>query len=208
MTDTRQGAIPEELSASVQHLEMISESLESLRAKVKRLESARADTLCQIATASSRLIRNWPAEDILALYERLNSPGFYTSWSKAGLPHPQALKSEIEMRQRYLPNDPQSGGWVGEWVLKESNYRSYGEIPGSYPRDWTPVVYVLYGADASPVYCGSTEHFKTRLNKHHLDGKRFVAWRAVRCADREKAFALEDRLLKQSCPPLNKKAGR
>jgi hypothetical protein len=93
---------------------------------------------------------------------------------------------------------------VGEWHWDGPEH----PISGAHPADWTAVVYVLYGSDAEPLYCGSTEHFLTRLKNHDREGKQFVAWRAVPCADREQAFALEDRLLKQNCPPLNRRAGR
>ena len=140
---------------------------------------------------------------MLALYERLNAPGFFTAWEAAGLPHPARMRADVEMARRNAPNDPASAGWVGEF-----DGELYAAIPGPRPPDGTPVVYVLYAADATPVYCGSTHRFKQRLKAHYREGKRFVAWRAVPCVDREQAYLLEDRLLKQSCPPLNRKASR
>lgn len=198
-------SVPSELAASVQHLELINESIASLRAKLARLESARADTLRQIAAASKRVVvdRGWTRAEMFDLYETLNGPGLFTAWNAAGLPHPARLRAEVEMARRNMPNDPASGGWVGEF-----DWGQVTVIPGPHPPNWTPVVYVLYGADAEPVYCGSTEHFKQRLKAHYREGKAFVAWRAVPCSDRAQAFALEDRLLKQSCPPLNRRAGR
>lgn len=196
-------AVPEELAASVQHLQLISDSIQSLSAKVKRLEAARKDTLRQIAEASKRVSHGWSKTEMLALYESLNRPGFFTAWNAAGLPHPGRLRADVEAAVRNAPNDSASGGWVGEF-----DPEGFGTVSAPRPPDWTPVVYVLYAADCTPIYCGSTEHFRQRLKAHHRDGKQFVAWRAVRCADRAQAYALEDQLLKQSCPPLNRKAGR
>lgn len=196
-------AVPEELAASVQHLGFLSDSITSLRAKQKRLEQARCDTLRQIAAASRRLAHRWSTADMLALYESLNCPGFMTAWNAAGMPHPARMRADVEMAQRNLPNDPASNGWSGEFESEGS-----GVVSDPHPPNRTPVVYVLYGADAEPVYCGSTEHFRQRLKAHHREGKRFVAWRAVPCADRELAYLMEDRLLKQSCPPLNRRASR
>jgi hypothetical protein len=203
MTGPSGTPVPAELAASVQHLELLSESMTSLRAKQKRLEAARADTLRQIAAASKRLAHDWTTAEKLALYEKLNCPGLMTAWNAAGLPHPARMRADVEMSRRNKPNDPASGGWVGEF-----DGENYSKVSTPQPPDWTAVVYVLYAADAEPIYCGSTEHFRQRLKSHYREGKRFVAWRAVQCDNREQAYVLEDRLLKQSCPPLNRRAAR
>lgn len=203
MTDAPDVSVPEELAASIQHLELIGELIGSLRAKIKRLETARADTLRQIAEASKRVADGWSTAEKLALYEKLNRPGMFTAWNAAGLPHPGRMRADLAAEVRHAPNDPVSGGWLGEF-----SQDGHGSVSDPRPPDWTSVVYVLYAADCEPIYCGSTEHFKQRLKTHHREGKRFVAWRAVRCPDRAQAYALEDRLLKQSCPPLNRRAGR
>lgn len=204
-------AVPEELAASVQHLDLLGQSISRVEDRLATLKQARAQTLAQIAQASKRISRErgWDSAAMLALYESLNGPGFFSAWKAAGLPHPQRLRHNVETADRHRPNDPASGGWVGEWEVRDESWGSVGRIVnGSYPRRGVPVVYVLYGADASPVYCGSSKNFDTRLAAHHRDGKVFAAWRAVPCADRAQAYALEDRLLKQSCPPLNRRAGR
>jgi hypothetical protein len=211
MTITTTGTIPDELVASVQHLELLGESISRVEERLARLKAARAQTLSQIAATTKRISRerNWGSADMLALYESLNGPGFFSAWKAAGLPHPQRMKHDVETAGRHRPNDPVSGGWIGDWVVTQETWGPVGRIEnGTYPRRGTPVVYVLYDADASPVYCGSSEQFDKRLWAHYRDGKRFVAWRAVPCADREQAYVLEDRLLKQSCPPLNRKASR
>lgn len=196
-------SVPDELAASVQHLELLSESIAKIEERLSRLKMARAQTLDQIAVASKRVTHEWSTVEMLDLYERLNCPGLFTAWKAAGLPHPSRMRADSEAIRRNASNDPASGGWVGEF-----NWHEYVVIPGPHPPNWTPVVYVLYAADCTPIYCGSTEHFKQRLKAHAREGKEFVAWRAVRCADREQAYVLEDQLLKQSCPPLNRKASR
>lgn len=204
-------AVPEQLTASVQHLEMLGESISKIENRLSRLKEARAQTLTQIAAAAKRISRErgWGPVEMLALYESLNGPGFFTAWKAAGFPHPQRLRHEVETADRHRPNDPASGGWIGDWVVTQETWGPVGRIEnGTYPRRGTPVVYVLYDSEASPVYCGSSEQFDKRLWAHYRDGKRFVAWRAVPCANRADAYALEDRLLKQSCPPLNRRAGR
>lgn len=205
MSSTRP-AIPSELAASVQHLGLLDVPIKSAEARLARLRSARTQTLEQIAVAAKRVgaERSWNLLDYLALYEEINCPGLFAAWNAVGLPHPSKMRAESDTTQRCAPNDPASGGWVGGWDWGTPG----GPLLDAYPRDWTPVVYVLYGANAEPIYCGSTEHFRQRLKAHHREGKEFVAYRAVRCADRERAFALEDRLLKQSCPPLNRRASR
>jgi len=206
MTDVRTVVIPEELAASVQHLRNLEASITSLRAKMDRVDAARLDTVEQIATAATRHANRRDAVALLALYESLNCPGFTTAWVRNGLPHPQRMRADVAAIARHRPNDPSSGGWVGEWTVDGHGWP--GRIEGNYPGRGMPVVYVLYGADASPVYCGSSEQFLVRLKAHHRDGKVFVAWRAVPCRSREDAFRLEDQLLRQHCPPLNRRAGR
>lgn len=200
---TTEYTVPEELAASVQHLELLSDSIAALETKLGRLKAARGQTLEQIAVASKRATHEWSTLEMLDLYEHLNCPGLFTAWHAAGLPHPARMRADAEALRRNASNDPSSRGWVGEFTGG-----GFGAVSTPHPPNWMPVVYVLYAADAEPIYCGSTEHFKPRLKAHYREGKRFVAWRAVPCADREQAYALEDQLLKQSCPPLNRRAGR
>ncbi|MBL1120211.1 GIY-YIG nuclease family protein [Streptomyces sp. 110] len=70
------------------------------------------------------------------------------------------------------------------------------------------VVYALFDARNDPCYLGSTDQFRTRIGKHVKDGKVFTSWQAYPCPDREAAYVLEDRLLKERLPSLNKKASR
>jgi predicted GIY-YIG superfamily endonuclease len=191
--------VPEELAASVQHLELLGASIAKAEARLEMLRAARAQTIKQIAAAAGRA-KGWSADDQLALYEKIHGTGALAAWTKAGLPNPRDLRL-------YRPNDPQSGGWVGTFSTEGLKFN---ESPISRPRpsNGQAVVYVLYGPDLSPIYCGSTCHFHNRLKWHQSDGKVFVAWRAVPYDDRESAYQAEDRLLKESCPPRNRKASR
>lgn len=192
--------IPEEITASVQHLELLAASIKTVEARLEKLREARKQTIEQIVGVIGKEARGWDPEDQLALYERIDGPGLSAAWTGAGLPRVQHLRL-------YRPNDPQSGGWVGTF---NTEGLKFNESPISRPRPpkGQPVVYVLYGPDFGPIYCGSTQNFHERLKWHQGDGKKFVAWRAVPYSTREEAYLAEDRLLKQSCPPLNRKASR
>ncbi|WP_055477532.1 GIY-YIG nuclease family protein [Sphaerimonospora mesophila] len=106
--------------------------------------------------------------------------------------------------KRYEQNE--DGFWSGLADLEPHDPR---------PRDGQAVVYVLFDRLNEPCYVGSTSRFKTRLDAHyHGKGqagqarKDFARWVAYPCTDREAAYQLEDRLLKQYKPYLNKKASR
>jgi hypothetical protein len=192
--------IPEEITASVQHLELLAASIKTVEARLEKLREARKQTVKQIAVAAARSAEKWSADDQLTLYDKIDGPGAHAAWTKAGLPNPNHLRM-------HRPNDPQSGGWVGTF---NTEGLKFNESPISRPRPpkGQPVVYVLYGPDFAPIYCGSSQNFHERLKWHQGDGKKFVAWRAIPYATRAEAYLAEDRLLKQSCPPLNRKASR
>jgi hypothetical protein len=103
----------------------------------------------------------------------------------------------METTRRHVPNSP-DGTWHGTWPLHGGSFPSYGMC----------VVYVLYDHANAPCYVGSTQNLKVRLKWHAGDGKAFRQWTAFRCADRAAAYALEDRLLAEHKPYLNKKAAR
>ncbi len=96
------------------------------------------------------------------------------------------------------PNGPE-GTWIGSWPCSESE---------PYPVRGVAVVYVLFDANNQPCYVGSTNQFRTRMGKHMKDGKAFTNWQAYPCPSREHAYELEDRLLKEQLPSLNKRASR
>lgn len=70
------------------------------------------------------------------------------------------------------------------------------------------VVYVLFDVWNEPAYVGSTQDFRVRLAVHRKEKPGLLTWTAFPCADREAAYVLENRLLKEYKPHLNKKASR
>ncbi|MFF3665393.1 GIY-YIG nuclease family protein [Microtetraspora malaysiensis] len=110
------------------------------------------------------------------------------------LPH---LLRRLERARRNAPNDA-NGSWSGEYPLDDEAPR---------PLNGESVVYLLFDTDNVPCYVGSTEYFKSRIQAHGRD-KKFVRWAAYPCADREAAYLLEERLLKEHKPYLNRKVTR
>lgn len=96
------------------------------------------------------------------------------------------------------PNGPE-GTWVGEWPCPETE---------PSPLRGVAVVYILFGQNNEPCYVGSTDRFRTRMNSHVKDGKIFGRWQAYPCGTREAAYVLEDRLLNERMPHLNRRKSR
>jgi predicted GIY-YIG superfamily endonuclease len=188
--------LPDELALSVettlQHIRMIQEK-EARLAEARR--NAFTQTLHRIGSdyRRGRLTLHQLCAAVLAIQE-LNMPGHMKAWNEIVGVSWQRLKQMAKQ----LPNGPQ-GSWVGEYP-----------IPLDAPRPiyGVPVVYVLFDEANEPVYVGSTDKFSPRMTAHEKSGKRFVRWQAHPCEDREHAYRLEDRLLKQHKPRLNRKASR
>jgi hypothetical protein len=130
--------------------------------------------------------------DLISYDER---PGFSALWDEAVPEHHARVGNLSRQALRNVPNNGES--WVGEWPI--------GQNP--YPPNGTSVVYVLVDHENVPCYVGSTFRFKTRL-KAHRPQKQFVRWMAYPCQDREDAYLLEEKLLAEHKPYLNKKVGR
>jgi hypothetical protein len=190
--------LPKALAATLDHIRL-------LRAKQETLTAA------QIAAEEQllhRVGRMHAAGDLdqLALIEFYESfspaalPGFTKRWDHAiAFSTVQLYRTRTHLRhlKRNAPNMP-DGTWQGTWPVED----------GPVPIDGTPVVYVLYDAASHPCYVGSSEKLKGRLQAHDRDGKPYTRWTASRCEDREAAYQLEDRLLAQYMPYLNKRQGR
>jgi predicted GIY-YIG superfamily endonuclease len=180
------------MAAAFQHIGLI-------RSKEARLKKARQDalhqTLHRIGT-EYRVGNLTQAQLCAALAEvrALKEPGAMNAWDEiVGI----AWKRVVQIATQ-LPNGPE-GTWVGEYPFH----------PGTVaPIAGTAVVYVLFDAANEPCYVGSTDKFRTRMTAHEKSGKRFVRWQAHPCQDRDHAYRLEDRLLKQHKPYLNRKASR
>lgn len=112
-------------------------------------------------------------------------------------PNADQLARQAVRQQRQDENDETGVGWLGTYPLGMNDPR---------PGRGVPVVYVLY-LDVEPIYAGSSDYFTGRLAAHRRDDKDFNRWRATACADRAAAYALEDRLLKQHLPTLNRRRG-
>ena len=136
-------------------------------------------------------------------------PEWEERWAAAGLPKVEFLRMLWADGIKYTANGPH-----GSWT----NYPDKREAPPGFVRhtasDENPmpprgqnVVYILYDGSSTPCYVGSTGDFSKRLKWHLKDGKPVVVWVAYPCESREAAYALEDRLLKQHMPYLNKKRG-
>lgn len=128
-------------------------------------------------------------------------PGFLKRW-EASISVPagrvQYILRHMKTIDRHAPNMP-DGTWQGAWPLG----------PGDRaPMYGACVVYVLYDAANDPCYVGSTQNLLARLKDHRKDGKPFVRWSAFPCKDREAAYALEEKLLNEHMPYLNKKRFR
>lgn len=188
-----------DLQASLQHLTLLA-------GRRERLEFAQLDTEDQILQSVGRLFRAGilAAHDLLPIYQELRAitppeasrhsrPSLHVRWvDSVGL-----NSSEMRSAVKNAPNGPQ--GWEGDAPL--------GPFEICPPRG-VSVVYVLFDETSEPCYVGSTKTFRDRLKVHLRDGKPAVRWVAYPCASRAHAYLLEDRLLRQHMPYMNRKASR
>jgi len=127
-------------------------------------------------------------------YRALEIPGRSKRWNE----HIAIKWQRIDQERRWKPNGPE-GTWVGVWPIA---------VDDAAPIGGTAVVYILFDATNEPCYVGSTGNLRTRLKQHSRAGKQFSTWQAYLCSDREAAYQLEERLLAERFPRLNKRAGR
>lgn len=184
--------------------------IELIQRKREKLHEAQLDAERQVL---HRIGRDCVAgvlteDDLVELYRRyrdlvahLKRPGIAKLWDEA-IPCPiKKIRYRVHYQwvaERCEPND--GTGWSGESPLEPRAQR---------PPDGQAVVYVLFDHENVPCYVGSTEKFKARIDAHGRDkAKPFVRWAAYPCDDREAAYQLEDRLLKEHKPYLNRKASR
>jgi predicted GIY-YIG superfamily endonuclease len=179
-------------AATMQHLAL-------LKRKADRLLDLRAQAeeqyLHGIAGASAAGLVT--EDDLIAIcheYVTSAAPGYRARWD-AALPGPC---SRVESMWRNRPNGPH-GSWFGTEPWDG----------GPSPRPGVCVVYVLFDAANVPCYAGSTKDLRNRFMGHRHDGVPFVRWVAYPAGgDREAAYQLEERLLAEHRPYLNKKVGR
>ncbi|MEH0417874.1 GIY-YIG nuclease family protein [Streptomyces sp. B21-083] len=188
--------IPEDLatsmSATFQHIGLI-------QAKEDRLAEARWDALRQVlhrigAEYRAGAITYTQLCGVLTAVRATKQQGAMRLWDDiVGVPW-----QRLAQYGKRLPNGPE-GSWVGDYP-----------IPADAPMPiyGVPVVYVLFDEANAPCYVGSTDKLSPRLTAHAKNGKHFVRWQAHLCDDRDHAYRLEDRLLRQHKPYLNRKASR
>lgn len=189
-TPVLEGPLGESIHTSIQHIALIEQ-------RERKLQLARNEAQQQVMHRIGTAHRNGELDDhqlcdLYDLFKATNTPNRSLHWN-ANVDIPW---SAMRYLRDHLPNGPE-GTWVGGWPSA-----------GPVPRPGVPVVYVLYGPDCEPCYVGSTSTFRTRLNNHSRDGKQFTTWQAYRCQDREHAYQLEGRLLKEHMPRLNRRRGR
>lgn len=185
-----EGPLGESIRVSIQHIALIEQ-------RERKLQSAREEAQQQVMHRIGTAHRNGEINDhqlcdLFDIFKATNTPNRSLIWN-ANVDIPW---SAMRYLRDHLPNGPE-GTWIGGWPSA-----------GPVPRPGVPVVYVLYGPDCEPAYVGSTSSFRSRLNSHERDGKHFITWQAYRCRDREHAYQLEGRLLKEHMPRLNRKRGR
>ena len=185
--------LPHSFASTLQHLDLLNQRL-------AKLHAAREEAEHQVLHRAGSAYRNGEIDilqltDIYETYSALAIPGRTSRWNKH-IDINWHVMGRIAEHSR--PNGPENT-WVGDWPLAPN---------GCCPERGVNVVYVLFGPDNEPCYVGSTKTFRQRLKVHEKDGKEFQRWQAYMCRDREHAYQLEERLLKERLPRLNRKAAR
>lgn len=189
-------ALQQSVTSSLQHIGL-------LQTRIDRLLEARDDALRQVGHRAGAAYQTGAIsmdryadlleqtrEVVMAGDERTRS-----GWSLLWPSYKKAI-ARLHLRAAGMFDQNESWGWSGPAPLDLA----------PRPPDGQAVVYVLY-QDAEPVYVGSTYKFAGRLRGHRGD-KTFNRWIAYPCADREAAYQLEERLLAEHLPTLNRRRGR
>lgn len=187
-----------ELTATAGHLAVIQRKLD-------KLNEAKADSWEQLLTAVRRKYRAGELDavdlvDLLNEMKEWHGPGFSLVWDRVftGAIAAKAVRHQAH-REALLKRDAGLSVWQGRFPL--GGQRT--------PRRGVPVVYVLFDEHNVPAYVGSTEDFWARMSGHHIRaGRRIEYWTAHRCRNREDAYLMEERLLAEHKPYLNKKTTR
>lgn len=180
-------------AATLQHLELLRRKRDQLQASQLDAEEQH---LHRIACAySAGLIGMDGLATAYTEYKAVTDPGYSHRWNVVIPVSAARIQSHIKIRSYRQPNGPH-GTWEGPFPFG-------GETT---PGEGISVVYILFDAANVPCYVGSTRYFRKRTHQHADEGKRFVYWRAYPCDSRAAAYALEDRLLREYKPYLNKRA--
>lgn len=180
------------IASTLRHVELLCEKEEKLKAARHQAEE---QLLHRVGSAFR--CGDIDHAQLIAVFDRYRAMGLVgrlLRWDA----HIDIPWKQMCYLARQAPNGPE-GSWVGEYPFTTES---------TAPTSGISVVYVLFDSMNEPCYVGSTHTFRTRMAHHHRDGKPFVHWQAHPCRDREHAYLLEDRLLKEHMPRLNQKAGR
>ncbi len=192
----------EELEATAAHIV-------NIQSKMDRLARVKLDAWAQLLAGVNREFLG--EEELAELIEDMKA-SFGEGFSKFWNAHMPATLSCVKVRtavtqrrlrraeyERNRPNGPTAGTWVGTFPISwEQPIALWGQA----------VVYVLFDGRNDPAYVGSTDNLPLRLRKHEREKPGLARWMAYRCVDREDAYRLEDKLLKEHKPHLNKRRGR
>lgn len=186
-------------ASTLDHIRLISAKRAEMEAKLLGAQlEAEGQLVHRIASdyAAGRLTERDLCE-IYDAYRAVANTGFSRLWN-ASLPF--SAPQMQHMKARHKREDQCA---VGSW----SGCFPFGDGEPTPPYQFS-VVYVLFDARNTPCYVGSTENFRSRIRAHAREGKQFVRWSAHPCTDRESAYQLEDRLLHEHKPYLNRRTGR
>lgn len=185
-------ALHASLAATLQHITLIQDRENRLvRARKQAMEQAIHRIATEYRTGGLTYTQLCSA---LVAVRATQQQGAMRLWDDVvGVPW-----KRLAQYAKRLPNGPE-GSWIGEYPIP-------ADAP--IPIYGISVVYVLFDEVNQPCYVGSTNKFSPRMTAHEKDGKRFVRWQAHPCEDREHAYLVEDRLLRQHKPYLNRKASR
>lgn len=186
-------AVSDAHTATIEHIAQISGKMRIL---YDRQVDAEMQVIHRIACdfESGRI----GPHELYAAFARLRAvaaTGFVKRWN-ARFSDPYNTRRMIHMHL-HLPD--LDGNWRGPFPLAPD------EIA---PPTGQSVVYVLFDDANAPCYVGSSEQFRTRLKNHERDGKPVTRWLAYPCSDREAAYLLEEKLLREHRPYLNKRVSR
>jgi predicted GIY-YIG superfamily endonuclease len=173
---------------------MTEQHIRLLQAKRDRLTRALVEAEAQYIVAVAREFDSgriaWA--ELYRTYQVIRDgglAGFSSRWL-AVLPY-------TVQKMRLMANAQEIQEWAGCGTQIEPS--------GNWPPKGTCVVYVLSRDDGEPTYVGSTHNFSTRLGRHRHAGKAWASWRAYRCRDRQHAYEVEARFLRQFKPEQNKR---
>lgn len=180
-------------AATLQHMEMLRRKRDALQAAQREAEEQHLHRIgCAYEAGQIGM-------DELAVayveFKAVADSGYSRRWNAVMAVSSATLMAYLKRLAYHAPCGPH-GTWEGPFPFGDE----------TTPAAGSSVVYILFDSFNAPCYVGSTEHFRHRLHQHANAGKDFSWWRAYPCETRAAAYALEDRLLREHKPYLNKRA--